>query len=297
MKILSSCQEAIHQCIQNRTFTLAHLYTNEIPKSREIHLHDNYEINYSVSGGKQFLIDRRVYPIQSGDLFFINPYESHYPAPSGSQPHERIVISIYPDYLKRLSSPDTDLTACFTLRPAATGHKLTLTESEQAHFLSCIRRLSAVQGYGADLLEMSVFLELMVALNHSFLKNADLDASSPREPSLPHSQAEQILAYIDSNLQDSLSIEDLSNHFFLSSSYLSRIFKNATGTTINKYITARRISRAKALLTTGLSVGETAELCGFHDYSNFLKTFSKAVGITPKKYAAQSLSSRTENIG
>ena len=74
-------------------------------------------------------------------------------------------------------------------------------------------------------------------------------------------------------------------HFYLSSSYLCRIFKDETGTTINRYITAKRISRAKALLAEGYSVTETCGMCGFQDYSNFLKAFTKAVGISPKKYA------------
>ena len=82
-----------------------------------------------------------------------------------------------------------------------------------------------------------------------------------------------------------ISIEDLANNFYLSSSYICRIFKSATGTTINKYITARRISIAKSLLSDGESVNVVCEKCGFNDYSNFLKTFKRTVGISPKKYS------------
>lgn len=295
MEILNSCKEAIDICLRNRSFTLAHLYTNEIPKSGDMHIHDNYEINYSVSGGKQFLIDKRFYSVLPGDLFFINQYESHYPAPSGSQPHERIVLSVYPDYLRELSSPDTDLTECFFLRPARSGHKLSLSEEEQKRFLYYIHRLSAIQGYGAELLEKAVFLELMVYLNQLFFKNAsqdganlestDQDGYSQAAADSCHLQVDQMLAFIDRNLQSPMTLELLSQHFYLSPSYLCRIFKSATGITINKYISAKRISRAKELLSSGHSVGETAELCGFNDYSNFLKAFSRTVGITPKKYA------------
>lgn len=70
----------------------------------------------------------------------------------------------------------------------------------------------------------------------------------------------------------------LAEHFFLSESYICRIFKLSTGTTINKYITARRISIAKSLLSNGLSINDVCIKCGFNDYSNFLKAFKKAVG-------------------
>lgn len=285
MEVLNSCKEAIDLCLRNHSFTLAHLFTNEIPINNDIHIHDNYEMNFSVSGGKQFLIDKRVYDVRPGDLFFINQYESHYPAHLSGQTHERIVLSVYPDYLKNLNSPETDLCRCFSLRPASSGHKLSLSEDEQKRFLYYIHRLSSIHGYGAELLEKAVFLELMVYLNDLFLRNANQAEASQTSSGQSFSQADQILAYIDRNLQTPLSIEALASHFFLSPSYLCRIFKSSTGTTINKYICAKRISRAKLLLSSGHTVSETAELCGFNDYSNFLKTFSKMVGITPKKYA------------
>ena len=68
----------------------------------DMHIHDCYEIYYSISGGKQFLIDNSFYRILPGDIFFINQYESHYITQVDSQIHERIVFSIYPEFLKSL---------------------------------------------------------------------------------------------------------------------------------------------------------------------------------------------------
>ena len=93
------------------------------------------------------------------------------------------------------------------------------------------------------------------------------------------------MSYINNNIHQTISIADLASRFFISESYICRIFKATTGTTINKYITARRISIAKSLLAEGIGVTEVCEQCGFNDYSNFLKSFSKSVGISPKKYA------------
>ena len=85
-------------------------------------------------------------------------------------------------------------------------------------------------------------------------------------------------------------MEQLAANFYLSESYICRIFKQATGTTVGKYITARRISIAKAHLNEGASVNEAFEKSGFGDYSNFFKAFTKAVGVSPKKYANLSVS-------
>ena len=68
MKEFNSCRAAMDFCISKQYFSVAHLYSNEKPMS--MHIHDCYEIYFSISGGKQFLIDNRFYDIQPGDIFF-----------------------------------------------------------------------------------------------------------------------------------------------------------------------------------------------------------------------------------
>ncbi|MCI5650254.1 MAG: AraC family transcriptional regulator [Fusicatenibacter sp.] len=281
MEILNSCQEAIDACLASRTFAVSHLYNDEKPM--KMHIHDSYEIYYSISGGRQFLIDNRFYTISPGDLFFINQYESHHLTQIDSEIHERIVLSIHPDYLLALSTPSTDLNSCFSIRPRLTGHKLSLNPEERKRFLYYIHRLSDTSGFGAELQNQAIFTELMVYLNGLFLSDRVTSSAKTADPS--HGQVDEILSYINQNICHPLSLQELSDHFFLSSSYLCRIFKSTTGTTINKYITAKRITNAKALLSEGLSVQEVCEQCGFSDYSTFFKSFTRIVGISPKKYA------------
>ncbi|HIY60201.1 MAG TPA: AraC family transcriptional regulator [Candidatus Eisenbergiella pullistercoris] len=287
MKEFSSCKLAIQSCLETKSFAVAHLYNDDKPM--DMHIHDCYEIYYSISGGKQFLIDNRFYDIQPGDIFFINQYESHYLSQLDRAVHERFVLEIHPDFLTSLSSEQTDLNLCFHFRSDELSHKLHLTEEEQNRFRYFVHKLAGLSGYGSDLEDRAVFTELMVFLNRIFYQRTESRREEEEVPSY-HTQVDEILSFINQNISSPLSIEDLSGHFFLSSSYLCRIFKAATGTTINKYITAKRITVAKSLLSSGYSVTETCERCGFNDYSNFLKAFTKAVGISPKKYAQCSAS-------
>ena len=141
-------------------------------------------------------------------------------------------------------------------------------------------------------MDRAAFLELMVFLNRAFnarCKNAGgahITSAEKDQAVISHNaQVDAILSYINTHMQDDLSLDELSSHFYLSSSYICRIFKAATGTTINKYITAKRITLSKSLLSQGYSVNDACEACGFNDYSNYLKAFTKAVGISPRKYA------------
>ena len=112
MEELYSCKQAIETCIKSQTFSIAHLYKDE--NAMEMHIHDCYEIYYSISGGKQFLIDNKFYGIEPGTLFVINQYESHKLTQVDKMVHERIVLSIHPDYTKKLSTAETNLDACFS---------------------------------------------------------------------------------------------------------------------------------------------------------------------------------------
>lgn len=269
----------MENCSMTQTFAIAHLYKEE--KAMDMHIHDCYEIYYSISGGKQFLIDNRFYSIEPGDIFIINQYESHKITQVDKMVHERIVLSIHPDYTKRLSTPKTNLDACFSDRPEDFSHKVSLNREQQKRFLYYINKITDAEGYGHDIIEQTAFMELMVLINNT-LKTNEIHESSTY---VYNRQVDDILAYINLNIASPINTERLAKEFFLSESYICRIFKAATGTTINKYISARRISIAKALLNDGFSVMEAYEKSGFTDYSNFFKAFTKAVGISPKKYA------------
>lgn len=115
-------------------------------------------------------------------------------------------------------------------------------------------------------------------------QSASTGASEVRPVSKRHDRIAEITSYIREHLSEDLSINSLAERFYISPSYLSVIFKNETGTTINKYVTAQRVALAKIRLSEGCSVAETCEQCGFRDYSNFLKVFSRSVGVSPKKF-------------
>lgn len=284
MEKYTSCKQAIDYCITNKYFAVAYLCNEE--KTMNIHIHDCYEMYFSITGGKQFLIDNKFYDIAPGDLFIINQFESHYLSKIDQMIHERIVVSIHPDFIKMLSTKTTDLSTCFTKRTKGCSHRLHLTSEQQQRFYYYINKITSIDSYGSDIIEKACFMELLVMINSIYMDNLNLDSSV--NDYKYNQQVEQIIQYINQNICEPITIEFLAKHFYLSDSYICRIFKSATGTTINKYITARRISIAKSLLSSGMSVSDVYSQSGFNDYSNFLKSFTKAVGVSPKKYALYS---------
>lgn len=97
-----------------------------------------------------------------------------------------------------------------------------------------------------------------------------------------------IKAFLDGHYAEKVSLNDLAEHFFINKSYLARIFKETYGTTINSYILAQRITKAKQYLRfTAMSVEEIGDAVGIHDVNYFSRSFRKVEGISPTEYRKQ----------
>ena len=91
--------------------------------------------------------------------------------------------------------------------------------------------------------------------------------------------------YIDVNLAGDLSLDAIANVVYMSSKYLSRMFKNVTGLNLSDYITQRRVEEACLLLKdTRHSVEEIAKRVGYQSSAYFIKRFKENKGCTPKQY-------------
>ena len=95
---------------------------------------------------------------------------------------------------------------------------------------------------------------------------------------------QKAIEYINKNYSEPISLADVSAEAYVSVNQLCRLFNRYCGTTVSKYITSKRITEAKKLLSSGKSVTDAALMCGFDDYANFIRVFKKHVGTTPGKY-------------
>ncbi|MFA5356413.1 MAG: response regulator [Candidatus Omnitrophota bacterium] len=90
---------------------------------------------------------------------------------------------------------------------------------------------------------------------------------------------------IKRNYNKTLSLDSLSKELSLSYKYLSRVFKEKSGRSFNKYKLGLRISSAKQLLKkNSYPVSKIAYKLGYHNPNSFMKMFKKVTGFTPSEY-------------
>ncbi len=96
---------------------------------------------------------------------------------------------------------------------------------------------------------------------------------------------ENIKKYIDKNFANDLSLEELSKRFYISSSYISKLFKKECGQNIKDYIKNVRMEQAKdMLINSNRRVKDIAEELGYIGYRHFCTVFKNYYNVSPLQY-------------
>lgn len=266
--------------INASSFSCGHSKGETFPMN--FHLHDGFEIYFFISGDVNYFIEKKVYTLSYGDMLIMNNYEVHSPSFQSVKTYERIVFHFTSEIPEKFSTSRFNLLDCFINRPLGVGNKISLGKNQIAEFLSLYKKIESAGASdmtGSEIIRNTAFIELLVFINRVYAgtKHAEDHPNVP-EKLLP------ILDYIDENLEGELTLVTFENRFYINRFYLSRLFKESIGINIHEYITFKRISKAKKLLSSGYSVIDACSLAGFIDYSNFIRVFKRIVGVPPGQY-------------
>lgn len=114
-----------------------------------------------------------------------------------------------------------------------------------------------------------------------------------REQRLPGglspAQLRRVRALIDDDIAAPLRLDDLARAAGVSRAHFARGFTASTGVTPHRFVTDRRLDRARTLLAaSALPIGEIARAVGFSSQSHFTATFTRRVGVSPTTYRERS---------
>ncbi|EMS73062.1 AraC family transcriptional regulator [Ruminiclostridium cellobioparum] len=264
----------------------------ELPPNIEYHNHDFYEIFFYISGKVTYVIEGKSYKLKPGDIILINNRELHRTIIESGEDYERIVIWIKPDYIINLNTDSTDLTMCFESSAKKKYNLLRPDTETLAYLKTIVQKLEKAyynSGFGSEVLKYAYVNELVVYLNKAYLYTKDEEI----EVDIEYNQKiSNIIKYINANLDSQLSLENISAQFYISKYHLLREFKKYTGFTIHRFIQKKRLIMARMLLKENVKVSEVSLVCGFGDYSNFIRTFKREYGISPKVFAREIIQGR-----
>ena len=267
----------------NDNFKIFHIRDKKDIKF-EYHHHDFSKIVILSDGDLTYYIEGKAYILKPWDILFVNKNEIHKPVVNPNKYYERIVIWLNPDFMAKYAQGNNNLLKCFEVAIKNNYNLLRLNMKSIdiiKNLIQDIQNCNNSNEFGSEILKESLFVQLMVLMNRLFLNS---DKNRDIEDIQYDKTIEGVLNYINSNLENDLSIDTIASEFFISKYYLMRKFKNQIGSSIHNYVVQKRLILARSLISDGLSMSSVCSRCGFNDYSSFVRAFKKVYGVSPSNY-------------
>lgn len=267
-------------------FEIYHRTTDE-KAGLQTHCHNADEIIFIVSGKARFTINTRHYVAEEGSLLFVGNFETHR-LEIEEAPYDRYYAIIGRDFFNSAVS-DPILSSIFRNRPSEFSHMASIPEREikdiRNLFDSMLAECSCQRAYWQDAVQGCI-RQLLICLYRDFSGFFPLKSIGRTTEAILGIQKR-----MEENPQENFTLSVAARQSYIEMHYLSRLFKEVTGFTFQRYRILQRLSMAKGLLAdTQESVGKIAEHTGFDNTSHFIRTFRKAEGFTPGQYRNSFLS-------
>lgn len=252
------------------------------------HWHQCCECVLVHEGSGSVVLNQMTFQIRRGMFFFFQPYQLHqvYADVSFEHPYDRSIFYVDPYLVEELLRifpgrrgrfealwQDKSRTHAYDLAQGTEGMENVFHRYDKAH----------KSGRGEEGEELTVFfLELLNHLPDSAYAG---NKALPQEEKRTVRYSERVMGWIEAHYRERISIDRLAEELHLSNNYISRIFREETGTSITDYLTARRLKQACRLLeNTDMPVSQIADDIGYENPSYFIHLFKKVMGITPLRY-------------
>lgn len=220
-----------------------------------VHFHRKVEVVYVLSGTKSIVAAGKEVVLGADSIFFANSYEMHgyYESPDSKQ-----IIIVFPNRMLR------DYYAEF-------GDKMPLGNViDDGEFCRSLLPHFEAIGAGED-------CQLVVQAHSDMILGRIMQKLGWREGTKDRQTfVDALLAYINENYAEEISLDSMAEHFGYSKYYFSRMFNDALGTSITDYVSAVRILHALDMMKrTGCTVSEAALECGFSSLPTFYRVLKK----------------------
>lgn len=258
-------------------------YSDTNIKNVEDHVHNYYEFYFLIGGSVSITIAGKPYPLVVGDVIIIPPHVMHQVnILDQSIPYQRFVFWITKEYFDVLLNQSPDY-----------GYLIDLAQSEKTY----------VYHYDVitfNTMKSKVFQLIEEILSERFGKTAKIalcisdlilyinrtvyemtHANAPKEEQTLY---QKLITYIETHIDEDLSLDLLANQFYVSKYHISHVFKENIGLSVYQYILKKRLSICRNAIIANTQISEAYLQCGFKDYSSFYRAFIKEYGLSPSEY-------------
>lgn len=251
-----------------------------VQTTEPLHDHQDIELFYVVEGTALLTVADETYTMQQDDFIIINSNKRHSYLTIG----EALIGCIHISYqhLHQLLQSDFILFWCNTI-----------VDKNEFHIeIRKVIKLILNQYYEKKKVGLiylkSLYYELLHILTSNFLISTEAHLFATDAKVIPNNRQDDIVQYVKMNYHRPISLNDLGEKLFLSSTYLSKYIKKQFGMNFMTYLNNERLHHAmEALLYSDLPITRIALDNGFANTAAFNKVFRETYHTTPSKYQAE----------
>lgn len=241
------------------------LHAHFVDHAYPAHTHDLWTVLLVDTGGVSYDLEHRSHEAPAGSLTLLPPHVPHDGKAAKSSGFYKRVIYLHERWLP----------------PGVIGSAVAQPLIVDDELRGAVGHLHGLLSRPGDELEAESRLALVA---ERLLGHLDHSVDVPRrgrEPEL----ARRLRDRLDLDLVEVPTLESLAKDLEANPTQLIRAFGREFGLPPHRYVTGRRVDRARALLLDGLPPAEVAVTVGFHDQSHLGRHFRRTLGVTPGAFA------------
>ena len=232
------------------------------------HRHSRFEVRYFIKADASAVINNLEIRIKSGDLCVIMPGVTH-----RIDSNETLCFISFFGIDQSFSDVNSD--------PSVLSFKNIIASAEiDATAKRVYSELAEKKAFFGERLK-ALRDELAIEL----LRSCALPFSDEKTGISHHQITDAVNEYLNLHFKEKFQLEDIAAYTGFNKSYLSRVYKRTSGCTIWQRLGYLRCEYARHLIkTSGKSLEEISQMCGFENISYFRKLFKSHTGYTPAAY-------------
>jgi len=250
----------------------------------KIHYHDNFELLYVLNGSISLNIEEEISVLNPKDLVIVNHNRKHSYTGSEDLFIARFIISY--SKIRELLSSDTILFWCnSTLEKSESYNELRkiIEQILNQHFVDAGKN---------GIYKTSLYYQLLHVITKNFLLTS-ADIKYRTETQNEDGRIQEIFQFIRANYQNPISLQDLADHFYLSTTYLSKYIKQKCDVSFTELINSVRLAHAMVdLIYSEQSIMKIAMSNGFASVAAYNKAFKEAYQMTPSQFRKKQINSK-----
>lgn len=247
------------------------------------HTHNYYEFYIFLEGHISMDIEGVSHPLVPGDVLIIPPNTKHYAKLlDNSIPYRRFVFWISQDYCNKLFNISSDyvylIQRVHTTKQYLYHYDIIGFNTLQSKIFRLIEETHANR-FGKQAKVQLCLKDLVFHFNRSIYEMEQKNKKYEE-----NALYENILLYIEDHIDEDLTLDHLSEIFFVSKYHISHVFKANLGISVHQFITKKRLRLCKDAISYHTNLTEICILYGFKDYTSFFRAFKKEFGMSPKEF-------------